>query len=91
MTKSTKNLPVAAAAAMRLDKWLWAARFYKTRSLATDEIDKGRINVNAQCQRSPDAFPFSGRHPPTSPHPLFPLGVMSRGGTPSSTQAGPVS
>lgn len=33
---------------MRLDKWLWAARFYKTRSLATDEIGKGRINVNAQ-------------------------------------------
>ena len=48
MTKSTKHLPVAAAAAMRLDKWLWAARFYKTRSLATEEIDKGRINVNAQ-------------------------------------------
>ena len=34
---------------MRLDKWLWAARFYKTRSLATDEIGKGRISVNAQA------------------------------------------
>lgn len=33
---------------MRLDKWLWAARFYKTRSLATDEIAKGRISVNGQ-------------------------------------------
>lgn len=33
---------------MRLDKWLWAARFYKTRSLATDEIGKGRVSVNAQ-------------------------------------------
>lgn len=31
---------------VRLDKWLWAARFYKTRSLATQEIDKGRIQVN---------------------------------------------
>lgn len=33
---------------MRLDKWLWAARFYKTRSLATDEIGKGRVQVNSQ-------------------------------------------
>lgn len=31
---------------LRLDKWLWAARFFKTRSLAVDEIDKGRIMVN---------------------------------------------
>lgn len=35
-------------ARLRLDKWLWAARFYKTRALATDEIDKGRVRVNEQ-------------------------------------------
>jgi len=35
-------------ARVRLDKWLWAARFYKTRSLATDDIDRGRIRVNGQ-------------------------------------------
>ena len=37
---------------MRLDKWLWAARFYKTRSLATDEIGKGRVNVNGQVAKA---------------------------------------
>ncbi|MCK9510886.1 MAG: S4 domain-containing protein [Pigmentiphaga sp.] len=33
---------------VRLDKWLWAARFYKTRGLAVDEIEKGRVQVNDQ-------------------------------------------
>ena len=33
---------------LRIDKWLWAARFYKTRSLACDEIGKGRVQINGQ-------------------------------------------
>ena len=36
------------AARMRLDKWLWAARFYKTRGLAAEEITRGRVDVNGQ-------------------------------------------
>ena len=33
---------------LRIDKWLWAARFYKTRSLAVEEIGKNRVQINGQ-------------------------------------------
>ena len=36
---------------MRIDKWLWAARFYKTRSLAADEIGKHRVQVNGDVAK----------------------------------------
>ncbi|MDC9598137.1 ribosome-associated heat shock protein Hsp15 [Xenorhabdus anantnagensis] len=33
---------------VRLDKWLWAARFYKTRSIARDVIEGGKVHYNGQ-------------------------------------------
>ena len=38
---------------VRIDKWLWAARFYKTRTLAADAVNGGHVRVNGQrCKAS---------------------------------------
>ena len=33
---------------VRLDKWLWAARFFKTRSLAKDAVERGRVRIDGE-------------------------------------------
>ena len=38
--------------AVRLDKWLWAARFYKTRAIAKKMIDGGKVHYNGQRTKS---------------------------------------
>lgn len=41
---------------VRIDKWLWAARFYKTRALAADAVSGGHVHVNGE--RSKPAHPL---------------------------------
>ena len=42
-----------AAPSLRLDKWLWQARFFKSRALATDEIEGAGVRINGVKTRKP--------------------------------------
>lgn len=52
MTVIATSAP-GSTAGIRLDKWLWACRFYKTRGLAKDMIEGGKVHYNGQrCKPS---------------------------------------
>ncbi len=48
MSKQDETTNAPAQATVRLDLWLWAARFYKTRSLARQAVETGKVEVGGQ-------------------------------------------
>lgn len=52
MSKNKHEPSTANNSKLRLDKWLWAARFYKTRSLAKQAIDGGKVHCNSARSKS---------------------------------------
>jgi ribosome-associated heat shock protein Hsp15 len=79
----------AGEGTLRVDKWLWAARFFKTRGLAAEAVDAGRVSVNGE-RAKPSKVVKPGdalviRRPPYE-HAVTVLGVSDRRGPAAEAQ-----
>ena len=68
--KTSDSILDTSAPAVRADRWLWAARFYKSRSLAAEACEGGKVEVNGHTAkphklvRADDTLEFSHPHGP---------------------------
>ncbi len=75
---------------VRLDKWLWAARFFKTRGLASEEIGRGRVSINGQvakASREPKVGDLVHLRQGTVQRSVHVLGLSNARGPASAAQA----
>jgi ribosome-associated heat shock protein Hsp15 len=76
--------------AVRLDKWLWAARFYKTRALALEAVNGGKISLNGERAKPAKILKLGDelliRQPPYERH-IIVLGVSHQRGPATVAQA----
>ena len=75
---------------VRIDKWLWAARFYKTRSLATDAVDGGKIQIKGESVKPAKAVKIGDEvRIRTGPYEYVVVvqGLAERRGSPAVAQA----
>lgn len=80
----------APADKVRIDKWLWAARFFKTRSAATDAVDGGKVEINGETAKPAKLVKVGDevqvRLAPFD-HVLVVRGLAERRGSPAAAQA----
>jgi ribosome-associated heat shock protein Hsp15 len=75
-------------ASVRLDQWLWAARFFRTRSLAKQAIETGRVHIDGQRAKASRAVRVADRLGITRGDELFEIDVVAlstvRGSAPAA-------
>jgi ribosome-associated heat shock protein Hsp15 len=84
--RESKNSRPVSTSPVRIDKWLWAARFYKTRSLAAAAVEGGKVQVDGERAKPAKAVkPGSEVRVRVGPyeHVLIVKGTAERRGTAS--------
>ena len=73
----TSSDTAAASASVRLDLWLWAARFYKTRSLARSAVETGKVDIGGQRAKAARAVRVGDALCITRGEEQFEVGVLA--------------